>query len=116
NHAWELAVSIIKDSSKIREKVGELRKNNIQKEEETTADIKASLEKINRKINNLYRVIEDAQTDMELSELKGRLQLLHKQKRDLNSYYYDLEAQEQQQKELEEAIVKFEAFAEEART
>lgn len=107
--AWKIAKRYIQDPAVVRDHVAQLRKQQ-EENHQTTQDISASITVIKRKIANLIAVAEAADDD-ELSEIKGRLVQLRKQKTELETMMIDVEADEEQEQELEYALQKFETWA-----
>jgi hypothetical protein len=66
---------------------------------------------LNRKINNLIKLAEDVADDNELTNMKGRMVELQKQKRELTILLNEVAEEQDLHEELERELFRFEAWA-----
>jgi predicted nucleic acid-binding Zn-ribbon protein len=97
----------------VRAKVAKIREEN--KATFDHEDIKATIENIRQKMQNLYKMAENATDDETIADLTQRMNNYEKLKRDAESMLYDLEEDEEERAELEKELVKFEKWAEDVR-
>ncbi len=106
--AWELATAYIRQPNLIRERVAKIIAQH--KPTDTLEDVKASIANLNRKINNLIRLAEDVTDDNELTNIKGRMVDLQKQKRELTILLNEVAEEQDLQEELERELQRFEQW------
>lgn len=111
--AHTLIVNILKDPNWCRERVKELRKER-EKDEPviTKEDIQATVDKLKGAIRRLYKLAEHAIDDETIDELAEQMNGLEKQKRQAEMLLLDLDETDEQEKELEKEIQRFECWAE----
>ncbi|HVB23824.1 MAG TPA: recombinase family protein [Ktedonobacteraceae bacterium] len=111
--AWEFAVTHIKNPELVRAKVEEIRSMHERLDDST--HIEHQVEEIRRKISNLYKLAESAADNDTIAMLQQRLAQLEKEKRGLELLLQDAADEEEKAQEIEEALEKFEKWAQEVR-
>ncbi|HEU5383645.1 MAG TPA: recombinase family protein [Ktedonobacteraceae bacterium] len=99
--------------SQVREQVAEIRKQNrpvISQEE-----IETAINEIRKKMQNLYRLAENATDDETIAHIAERMNELEGQKREVERLHYVLEDNAEETAAIEEELQKFEAWAEQVK-
>lgn len=111
--AWEKVVEIIQNPDIVRLHVEQLRTANLAKR--SPEDIENALSTIRRKMQNLYKLAENATDNDTIDTLTGMLKQLEKQKHEAEAMLYDIQDDEEERQLIEAEIVKFEQWAEKSR-
>jgi hypothetical protein len=106
---WTIAVEHIINPTLIRERIAELRnQTHVEVDKEAIEKILAT---IKRKMKNLYLLAQDATDDETIDSLKAMMHDLERQKREAQAMLYESEEEEEKMQEVNEAIDKFEEWA-----
>lgn len=105
NEAWMMAVEHIRNPKLVIDRVNHIMQERKDLNEEKT--IRRSLDEVKRKIKNLVLLAEGATDEDEVENIRGRLVVLQKNKRELEKLMVDLENEEEQRAMIDKAIVDF---------
>lgn len=110
---WERVVEIIQNPDVVRSHVEQLRTAN--KAKRNPKDVENILATIRRKMQNLYKLAEDANDNDTIDTLKGMLKQLEKQKHEAEAMLFDIEEDADERRLVESEIVRFEKWTEKVR-
>jgi site-specific DNA recombinase len=105
--AWSLAVHHIQDPELIRDRVNQIIEE--VKPHDSTAEVKKSLDALDKKIKNLIAIAEDASGD-EIDSIKGRVADLSRQKRQVAAMLTEVTEEEETYKRIEQELHRFEEW------
>lgn len=111
--AWKKVLEVLRDPSLVRERVGELRRDN--KSRYSREDIETTVAGIDREIQNLFKLAQGAKDNDTIDRLTGILNELERNKQQAESLLYDADTEALEREEIEAEIVKFERWVEEVR-
>jgi site-specific DNA recombinase len=111
--AWQFAIPYIKNPTLVRERVNEIRQT--QRDNNHTEEITGKLSEVKRQLSNLYKLAKSASDSDVLDDLAGMLKNLEKQKRELEYMLYVAEEKDEEAKQIEHELNKFEAWANQVR-
>ena len=111
--AWIMAVEHIRCPQLVIDRMHELFQQRNQRNDAKT--IHAQLTESKKKIQNLVLLAEDATDRDELENIRGRIAVLQKKKRDLERMLIDLENEEEEHRKIDKAVSDFLLWCEKVR-
>jgi hypothetical protein len=108
--AWEKALEVIRSPQLIRERVAQLREENIPMV--NVEDVENTIENIRHQMHNLYKLAQNATDDETIETLTVMMKNLEKQKHEAKAMIYDIAEDEEEREAVEAEIVKFEKWVE----
>jgi site-specific DNA recombinase len=113
--AWNIAVKHIKDPALVKAKVEALRKKIKEEGTDNRASIEETIKDIKRKINNLWKLAQEATDDDSITSLQMVLNGLERQKREAEAMLLDLDEEEELKEKIAAEIERFEKWADKVR-
>jgi len=111
--AWRLAVEHIRNPHLVITRIHELLAENKERDDSTT--IRKRLSEAKRKIQNLVLLAEDATDKDEIENIRGRIAVHQKEKRDLERMLVDIENEEEKHCKVQKVIDDFLCWCEKVR-
>jgi hypothetical protein len=102
-------IDVLLHPEQVRERVEEIREKNIAAV--NPEEVEATIADIRKKMQNLYRLAENATDDETIVHLGERMNELEHQKRETEKLLYVLEGDAEERAAIEEELCKFEAWA-----
>ena len=111
--AWRLAVEHIRNPHLVITRIHELLAENKERDDSTT--IRKRLSEAKRRIQNLVLLAEDATDKDEIENIRGRIAVHQKEKRDLERMLVDIENEEEKHCKVQKVISDFLCWCEKVR-
>ena len=111
--AWIMAIEHIRNPQLVIDRIHAVMKERKHLDEAKT--IRRSLDEVKRKITNLVKLAEDAVDDDEIEDIKGRISVQQKAKRELEKMLIDVENEDEQRAKVDKAIGDFLCWCEKVR-
>ena len=107
--AWEVALEFILDPLKMDKHIESLELYRNSPDEE--AVMEKRLDEVKKKFNNLYKALEQAADNDVIVTLTRRMKELEKEKRDLESLAFEIQAEEEIKEAMREEVKRFQEWA-----